>query len=182
MREGMMLVDSIHIVHRDGQGNIIKEWDINNTLFRRMLVKLGLKHNSMTTVGFEATASRLFLDSGDSGGFAKFLDIGIGTGTNAATSNDTQLQTSVKIVAVTPTLATNSSTNDTLQLVHTFSAANDSLSGTSAIDEIGVFNGTVNGTSKMLLRQQYTPADNCNWTAGDTLAVTVKVVIKQGAA
>jgi len=33
----------------------------------------------------------------------------------------------------------------------------------------------------MLLRQVYSPADNCNWDSGDTLQVTVKVQVKQGA-
>jgi len=32
----------------------------------------------------------------------------------------------------------------------------------------------------MLLRIVYSPADSCNWDAGDTLEVTIKVQVKQG--
>lgn len=171
------IVDQITITIKDKDGKIKKQKIINNGLFHRFLMKLGLAHNSMTNVGFAAAAGLI----GNTGSVTAFTVIGIGTGTTAAAATDTALGTAIKLKAATVSRVQTTVSNDTLQLVATFSAALDSLSGTNAITEVGAFNGTTNGVSTMLLRQVYSPADTCNWDQGDTLQVTIKIQCKQGA-
>lgn len=83
----------------------------------------------------------------------------------------------MKIKAATGIRNQTTYANDTAQLTATFSSS-DSLSGTSAITEVVVTTAASAGI--ILCRQVYSPADNCNWDAGDTLQVTVKIQIKQG--
>ena len=175
-----IIVDQIEVVHRDKDGNVISKRIINNSLLRRILIKLGLAHNSLTEVGFAACAA---LIGNVSGAPAAFQSIGIGKGTTAppTPNTNTQLETSVKLkTSTTITRVTTDYTNDTLELIATFSNAIDGLTGIDDITEIGAFNGNLNGTSLMLLRQVYAPADVCNWDQGDTLQITVKVQCKQG--
>ncbi|MEM2849045.1 MAG: hypothetical protein QXI36_02075, partial [Candidatus Bathyarchaeia archaeon] len=87
----------------------------------------------------------------------------------------TALVTEIKRKAGTGSRVTTTVTNDTHQLVVTFSAA-DGLSGTSAVAESGEFNALTGGT--MLDRQTFSVL-NINWDAGDTLQVTWKVQVKQ---
>ena len=169
-------VDNIEIVHKNKEGKILSEKIINNGWLHRLLCKLGLRHNSMTATGFAGIAGLI----GNVGSISPFTVIGIGTNNTSATVNDTALLGSVKLSSATVSRVTTTYTNDTLQLVHTFSAANDNLTGTNAIVEIGCFNGLTNGTDIMCLRQVYSPADSCNWDNGDTLQVTVKIKCMQG--
>ena len=112
---------------------------------------------------------------------AVFNSIGIGTNSSpAAGPTNTQLGTSIKIKAATVSRIQTTVTNDTLKLIATFSNALDGLTGTSAIVEIGMFNGTINGTSIMALRQVYTPADSVNFDQGDSITVTILMQEKQG--
>jgi hypothetical protein len=91
------------------------------------------------------------------------------------------LGTPKKLKAATVTQEDEDGTDDVLQLVATFSAALDTISGTDSITEVGVHNGTDNDTAICLLRQVYTPADVLNWDQGDQMIVTVRVQVKQGA-
>ncbi|MDE2020948.1 MAG: hypothetical protein KGJ13_11480 [Patescibacteria group bacterium] len=111
-----------------------------------------------------------------SGSPATPASIGQGTGTNAAASGDTALQTEVKadgtaasglhvIAAATVSLVTGSVTNDTAQWVGT---VNETAS--IAITESGVFNATTNGT--LLARQTFTAVNVVN---GDTLQFTWQI-------
>jgi hypothetical protein len=87
------------------------------------------------------------------------------------------LVTEIKRKAGTGTRVTTTVTNDTFQLVATFSSA-DTLSGSSNVTEVGMFNDAAAGT--MLMRQVFT-AIPCNWDIGDTLEMTIKGQMKQGA-
>ena len=177
IKQPTYIIDSIETIHFDKNGKILSKRILNNGKFHRFLKWLRLAHDSMTNTGFAAIAGLI----GNTGAIVAFTVIGIGTGTNAAGATDTQLQTPAVLIAATVSRVTTGPTNDTLNLVHSFVAA-DGLSGTAqAITEVGAFNGTVNGTSIMMLRQKYTPADTMNWDQGDSLQVTVKVQVKQGA-
>ncbi len=96
-----------------------------------------------------------------------FTYIAIGTGTTAPAATDTALGNEVKRKSATTSRVTTTVTNDTAQLVVTFSSA-DTLSGTQAITESGVFDSATGGT--MLCRQTFS-ALNINWDAGDTLQI-----------
>lgn len=171
--------DRIFVEVKDKYGKTKSAHWINEGKLRRFLIKLRLRHNSMTNDGFVAFVQQI-------GGIATvpavFNSIGIGTNSSpAAGPTNTQLGTSIKVkTATTIVQYTTSVTNDTLKLVATFSNALDSLTGTSAIVEIGMFNGNLNGTSKMALRQVYTPADSVNFDQGDTITVTILMQEKQG--
>jgi hypothetical protein len=188
--QGMVyVIDKIRVTHRDKNGKIIRDRWLNQGLWHRFLVRLGLAHNTVTWNGFAAVASRIGYNGTNVGNLtanatnqAPFVCIGIGTGTTASNVNDTQLQTSLAINSsgVTISFTTTNYTNDTLQLVHVFSAANDSLTNSSNVTEVGQFNGTVNGTAIMLLHQVFSPADYCNWANGDTESITIQLKCEQG--
>jgi hypothetical protein len=182
MQEKFKLLDEIRIVHKDKNGKVLSDRVVNAGFWNRLLCKLGLKHNSMTNIGFAQTAAWILHDvDADHSVYANCDWIGIGTGTTAADPTDTGLETQKSRLAGVGTRVTTTVTNDTAQLVATFSHANDAgLTGTMAITEVGVFWASGTGTGVMLLRQVYSPADNCNWDAGDTLTVTVKIQVKQG--
>lgn len=94
--------------------------------------------------------------------------IAIGTGTTAASSTQTALVNETHREAGTGSRVTTVITNDTAQLVSTFSG----YGGTESIAEIGVFNAASGGT--MLFRQTFTPLP-LDWDAGDTFVATCKV-------
>jgi hypothetical protein len=173
MKEKFKIVDSIEVCVRDKVGNIKSKHMINSGFLNRLLCRLGVKHNSVTKLGMQEVAKLILTDVGGTA----FDYIGIGEGTTAATVNDATLESEVKRKAAVGSLNTTTQINDTAKWVVTFSSA-DSLSGNDAITEIGILNAASNGV--LLLRQVYSPADNCNWDAGDTLEVTVKCQIKQG--
>jgi len=177
------ITDTIETIVRDKNGNIKSRRIINNSLWDRILRKLGLKHNSMTNDGFAQNAAWILKDiDADHSTYVNCDWISIGTGTTAADPADHQLETPKGIrQAGTGTRITTTVTNDTAQLVATFSQAIDeTLTGTDNITEIGMF-WHVSNDHAMLLRQVYSPADVCNWDQGDSLQVTVKVQCKQGA-
>jgi hypothetical protein len=131
------------------------------------------KSHSMAKTGMAEVAGLILTDVGGTA----FDYVGIGTSTAAESADHTDLQTPVKRKAGTGTRQTTTFTNDTAQLVATFSSA-DGLSGSSAIAEAGVFNASTAGT--MLFRKIFT-AKTVNWNDGDTLEVTAKCQMKQGA-
>jgi limonene-1,2-epoxide hydrolase len=99
--------------------------------------------------------------------------IAIGTGTTAPSASDTALEFETHRVAATGSRVTTNVTDDTAQLVATFSG----YSGTEAITEAGVFNAAAGGI--MLCRQTFN-ALNVDWDAGDSVEITEKIVC-QGA-
>jgi hypothetical protein len=171
----MVIVDSVETIVRDKYGNIKSKhvYPNNYGLLRKLLVKLGLRHNSIVKAGMEAVAGLILTDVGGTA----FDYVAFGSNNTAVTVNDTALGTEIKRKAGTGTKVTTTYTNDTAQLTATFSSA-DGLTGTSTVWECGMFNDATAGT--MLFRQVYSAADTLNWDAGDTYQLILKVVIKQG--
>ena len=181
MKEKFNIVESIEVTHRNAEGKILSKRVINSSFFDRLLTRLGLKHNSITNIGFAQVAAWILKDiDADHSVFFNCDWLGIGTGTTAADPTDTQLEIEQSRLTSVGTRVQTTVANDTAQSVVTFSQANDAgLTGTDVITEIGQFWAS-SGNNVMLLRQVYSPGDTCNWDAGDTLQVTVKVQVKQG--
>lgn len=179
-KERAMIVDRIEVTVRDKDGNIKKQHIINNGILHRILVKLHLKHNSITSAGMAVVAGLILTDVG--GTAFDYIAIGKGT-TPAAVGDDTtynhSCQSEVSRKAATGTRTITTYTNDTAQLLVSFSSA-DGLTGTDSITEVIVVNNASAGSGTMLLRQVYSPADPCDWDQGDTIQVTVKIQVKQG--
>ena len=184
MKDIFGLVEEIEVVHRNKDGKVLKVHKINTGFWNRLLCKLGLKHNSITSAGMAIVAGLILTDIGGTA----FDYIAIGTGTTSAAVGDDatythSCQNEQSRLAAVGTRVQGSYANDTAKWVITFSHAADAgLTGTDAITEIIIVNNATAGQGIMLLRQVYTPADNCHWDAGDTLQVTVKCQIKQGSA
>jgi len=162
-KEDLGLVDQIIAVCRRKDGSV--KWIIDTA-------KEG-KSKSMAKTGMAQVAALILVDVGGTA----FDFVGIGTSTAAESADHTDLQTPVKRKAGTGTRVTTTFTNDTAQLVATFAAA-DTLSGSQAIAEAGVFNAASGGI--MLFRKIFT-AKTVNWDDGDSLEVTAKCQMKQGA-
>ena len=124
-------------------------------------------HNLIPTAGKAATAGLLV------GIVTDFFDyLAIGTGTTAAAAGDTTLQTEIASgggsrAAATLSRVTTSVTNDTAQLVYTWT-----FSSSFAVTECGVFSASSGGT--LLARQVFAAL---NVASGDTLAITYKVAV-----
>jgi hypothetical protein len=121
--------------------------------------------NLVTDAGKAGVASRI----NAAGGEAAFTYIGVGTGTTAANAADTTLQTELATsglsrAAATASRVTTDVTNDTAQLVYTFT-----VTGTAAVTESGVFNAASSGV--LLARQVFSAINVVN---GDSLQITWK--------
>lgn len=128
----------------------------------------------ITNTGMASVAGLILTDVGDTA----YDYVGIGDSNTAESAAHTDLQGTTKVRAAgTGTRVTTTQTNDTAQIVYTFSSS-DGLSGTDSIQEAAVFNAAAAGT--MLFRKIFT-AKSCDWDAGDTLEVTAKCQVKQGA-
>lgn len=153
MLEKLKMTGTIKAIVRDKAGKIKEEREIKNLI---------------TSAGKAALAGLLLTDVGGTA----FDYIAIGTGTNAAAAGDTTLQTEASTngasrVAGTGTRVTTSVTNDTAQLVCSWT-----FSGSFAITEAGIFNASSNGT--LLARQVFSAI---NVASGDTLTITWQVQI-----
>lgn len=123
-------------------------------------------HNLITTTGKAGLASRI----GGSGAEAAFTYLAVGVGTTAAAVGNTTLETEITDsglarVNATASRVTTSVTNDTAQLVTTFT-----VTGTKAVTEAGILNASSVGT--LLCRQVFTAVNVVN---GDSLQLTYKV-------
>lgn len=113
----------------------------------------------------------------DIGGTA-FDYVAIGTSNTAESKAHTALQAQAgNRGAGVGTRVTTTDTDDTAQWVYTFDST-DGLSGSQTIQEAGVFNAAAAGV--MLFRKIFT-GKVCDWDAGDTLEITAKCQVKQGA-
>jgi len=162
-KEELGLADQMILVCRRKDGSV--KWKIDTA-------KEG-RSQSMAKTGMAQVAGLILLDVGGTA----FDFIGIGTSTVAESPDHTDLQAPVKRKAGVGTRVTTVFTNDTAQLVTTFSSA-DTLSGSHNIAEAGVFTALTAGV--MLFRKVFT-AKTVDWDAGDTLEVTAKCQMKQGA-
>ena len=136
MKEPMGMRDRVILTVRDKEGKVKQEYDS------------GWRENGLTNAGFAEVAGLITLDVGGTA----FDYIAIGTGTTAFDPTQTALVTEIKRKAGTGSRVTTTVTNDTHQLVTTFSSA-DGLTGTSAVTESGEFNASTGGT--MLDRQTF---------------------------
>jgi hypothetical protein len=122
--------------------------------------------NAVTNAGFAGLASRI----NGSGAEAAFTYIGLGTGTTAFAVGNTTLETELTDSGLaransTASRVTTTVTNDTAQLVNTFS-----VTGTKAVTESGVLNAASAGT--LLCRQVFSAINVVNT---DSLQITWKV-------
>lgn len=122
--------------------------------------------NGITNAG-RAVVSGLINGSGTP---AAFTYIAVGTGTNAFAATDVALQTEsstsgLSRAAGTVSLVTTTITNDTAQVLKSFS-----VTGTVAVTESGLFNASSSVT--LLCRQTFSAINVVN---GDTLQVTWKI-------
>lgn len=121
--------------------------------------------NLITTTGKALTAGRI----NASGAPAAVTYLAVGIGTTAANAADTALEDEIvdsglERAAATCTLVTTTTTNDTAQLVKSWS-----VTGSKAVTECGAFNDATTGT--ILGRQVFSAI---NVISGDTLAITYK--------
>ena len=122
--------------------------------------------NLVTDAGKAGVASRI----NGAGSEAAFTYIAVGTGTTAANAADTTLETELAAsglsrAAATASRVTTDVTNDTAQLVLTFT-----VTGTAAVTESGVLNASSGGV--LLCRQVFSAINVVN---GDSLQVTWKI-------
>ncbi len=96
--------------------------------------------------------------------------LAIGTGTTGPVAGNTTLETETHRVAGTGTRVTITVTDDTAQLVVTFSG----FAGTEAVTEIGMFNLAAAGD--MIMRQTFSVL-NVDWDKGDSIETTVKIQV-----
>lgn len=121
--------------------------------------------NLITTAGKALVAGRI----NGSGSPAAATYIAVGTGTTAAAVGDTALETELATsglsrAAASVSLVTTDTTNDTAQLVVTFT-----VTGTAAVTESGALNAASTGT--LLARQVFSAINVVN---GDSLQITWK--------
>jgi len=157
--EGISIIDSVEFVIKDKNGNVKAS---------------GCEKDLLTKAGLAAMAGLLI----DVGSVDPFTYVAIGIGTTPADVGDPILENEIKRKVGTLSRVTTQVgyTNDTAQLVVTFSSA-DGLSGVSAVTEIGVLNAGSNG---ILLMRQVFAVKSLDWDGGDQIIFTVKVQMKQG--
>lgn len=158
--ERMTVRDRVILEVRDKEGNLKDSYDS------------GWSPNGLTNAGFAEVAGLILTDV--TTGIADFDYIAIGTGTTAFDPTQTALVTETHREAAVGTRVTTTVTDDTAQLVHTFTG----YTGSESVTESGVFNAATAGD--MLCRQVFT-ALAIDWDAGDSLQVTWKIQCKQGA-
>lgn len=151
----MQVCDELFAVHKDKEGNVKA---------RRHVLDI------ITNTGLAEIAGLILSDIT---GQTPFDVLGIGTGDATAQATNTGLESEVKRKAGTGTRQTTNVTDDTSQIVATFSSA-DGLSGSQAIKEACIANMTTTGI--MLCRQTFA-ALNVDWDAGDSVEITEKVVL-----
>lgn len=122
-------------------------------------------YNAIMNVGF----AQLALLAGDASA-VPFTYLEVGTSSTAVAASQTALQaaitdTGLARASATVSRVTTTQTNDTLQLVYTWTAT-----GTKAIEEIGVFNASSAGTMLARALTSTTTVNN-----GDEFQATYKV-------
>jgi hypothetical protein len=125
-----------------------------------------MSHNLVTNAGHAAANGRM----SNQGSYSPFVNIAIGTGTTAAAAADTALQTEITTGgggrgAATATQVTTTVTNDTTQLVKTFT-----FTASFAVTEEGILDSATTGGT--LLAHQVFSAINV--ASGDSLQITHK--------
>lgn len=149
----IVLKGIFEIEHRDAQGNLKGKYTIDNTITNTGKAKVAGKIQDVARAPFKYMA----LDASST----------------AATATDTTLASeitspSLKRVTATNTQATTNVTDDTSQLVHTFSST-----ATQTVYGVGIFDTPTSG-GNMISRATFAAK---NLTSGDTLQVTHKIIV-----
>lgn len=135
-------------------------------LYRRgILIDERILRNTVTNTGLAEVANLV----GDESSPTAFTYLAVGTGTTAAAATDTALESEItdsglERAAATVSRVTTTVTNDTLQLLKSWTAT-----GSKAVTECGAFNDPSAG---IMLGHQVFAAINV--TSGDTLQLTYK--------
>lgn len=142
----------VHMVHRNKDGEIIKETTGENLI---------------TNAGFAAAAGLL----GNTWSIAAFTYLATGTDATAAAAGNTALWAEntgswSDRASATVSRVTTTQTNDTLQLLHTFN-----FSWSKTVSEVGVLNAASTG----ILLARYIPTSD-TFGNGDSLQITYKIV------
>lgn len=121
--------------------------------------------NGITNAGFAAMAGLV----GNTGAVSAFTYLAVGTSTTAFSAGQTALVGEISTVGLSRASATVSritttQTNDTLQLVKTFT-----LSGSATVEEVGAFNASSSG---VMLGRALT--STLTLVSGDELTITYK--------
>jgi hypothetical protein len=131
---------------------LVEEWSVNNLI---------------TSAGKAAIAGLV----GNTGAVTAFTYLAVGTSNTAPAIGQTALigeisTNSLARAAATVSRVTTTVTNDTLQLNYTWTA-----SGSSSIEEVGIFNASSSGT---MLGRALTSTKSV--VSGDTLQITYKII------
>jgi len=164
-KEPMQIRDRLTAVVRTKDGKV--KLDESG---KPMIRDTGWSINGLTNIGLAEIAGLLLADVTE---VTAFDYIAIGTGTTAFDPTQTSLVTETHREAGTGTRVTTTVTNDTAQLVRTFSG----YSGSEDITESGVFNAATGGI--MLCRQTFS-ALPIDWDAGNALQISWRIQCKQG--
>lgn len=148
--------------------NIIDLEDYNTVFIHSRngkIIERRESHNTITNVGHAAANGRM----SNQGSYSPFVNIAIGIGTQGTPATSTALASETTTSgggrgSATATQITTTVTNDTTQLVKTFT-----FSGTLAITEEGIFDSAVASSGTMLAYQSFSAI---NVISGDTLQVT----------
>lgn len=132
---------------------------------RGVLLRTYLLHNTITNVGHAAANGRI----SNQGSYSPFVNIAIGIGTQGTPATSTALASESTTVgaargAATATQTTTTLTNDTTQLVKTFT-----FSGSLTITEEGIFDSATASSGSMLAYQSFSAINVINL---DTLQIT----------
>lgn len=143
------------------KGHIVAEHRRNGELVSRTE-----KDNTITNAAL-AVLSGL---AGNTGSQVAFTYLAIGTSSTAPAASQTALQAETAVsgltrAAATVSRTTTAQTNDTLQLVHTWTAG-----GSATIEEVGIFNDATTG---VMLGRALTTSKAL--AANDTLTITYTV-------
>lgn len=123
-------------------------------------------HNLITNVGHAAANGRM----SNQGGYSPFVNIAIGLGTGAAAATDIALQNEISTLggqrgAATATQVTTSVTNDTTQLVKTFT-----FTGSFAVTEEGIVDNTTAPTQTTTTQSRIAGDTTVTVTSGTGIA------------
>jgi hypothetical protein len=147
-------------IRRDERGNVLNElvWEEEGD-------------NVIATGGKDLLLDRLFALSGTP---AAVADMGVGTDLTAATAAQTKLNPSVAgSVQINAFDALPTRSAETVTCVTTYPASGAAAAANFSWNELGLFNGTVNGTSTMFNR--IAPIGPFTKTSAVSIAVTVTI-------
>ncbi len=154
MKEGVKLSGHIHFLLKDRFGKVKAERDIRNTI---------------TTVGKAALSGLMIVDVG--GTAFDYIALGVGSpgATTLGSESSTNGGSKRGVGDVTGTQVTTTTTDDTAQLVTTFT-----FTGALALTEAGIFNAAGVDTGTLLASQNFSVLNVANT---DTLQITWKIKV-----